>query len=386
MKFTCNNCGFSAEVPSEQQVCPMCGSTNVSLSSEEPVSPSPQSGPSPTESEPESIPEPPQTVRQQPVSEHIPTVSSTEDESNKPHTADDDELVQMLQELENEGDEFSEEQKSLPLKPIIIGGAILVVVTAAVLFVVLRSSDHSATKLSAQQEIDSEDEEETSTVATEQPQKNRQKVISQEKELENEIAKDEKEAEKEVEQEVAQEEEEEAQTKTQERLVTHSQPKKSKKHRRRKHPRRKRTRQTHKRTQTIPPSKSAADQQPQQAAPQPQQAAPQPQQAAPQPQQAAPQPQQAAPQQSVKKAPTFIDLLNLGKIALTKGKYADAIVFLSQAKKMNPGYPPLYKYLGIAYAAQHKNKQACVQYHQYLLLAPNAKDKVQIQQAMQGCP
>lgn len=29
MKFVCNNCGFTAEIPDRRTECPMCGSTNV---------------------------------------------------------------------------------------------------------------------------------------------------------------------------------------------------------------------------------------------------------------------------------------------------------------------------------------------------------------------
>lgn len=34
MKFVCNNCGFTAEIPVRRTTCPMCGSSNVSSSAE----------------------------------------------------------------------------------------------------------------------------------------------------------------------------------------------------------------------------------------------------------------------------------------------------------------------------------------------------------------
>ncbi len=34
MKFVCNNCGFTAEIPVRRDSCPMCGSSNVSASAE----------------------------------------------------------------------------------------------------------------------------------------------------------------------------------------------------------------------------------------------------------------------------------------------------------------------------------------------------------------
>lgn len=34
MKFVCNNCGFSAEIPVRRTTCPMCGSSNVSASAD----------------------------------------------------------------------------------------------------------------------------------------------------------------------------------------------------------------------------------------------------------------------------------------------------------------------------------------------------------------
>ena len=30
MKFVCNNCGFTADIPEKMSACPMCGSSNVS--------------------------------------------------------------------------------------------------------------------------------------------------------------------------------------------------------------------------------------------------------------------------------------------------------------------------------------------------------------------
>lgn len=30
MKFVCNNCGFTADIPEQMSACPMCGSSNVS--------------------------------------------------------------------------------------------------------------------------------------------------------------------------------------------------------------------------------------------------------------------------------------------------------------------------------------------------------------------
>lgn len=35
MKFVCNNCGFTADIPERMSACPMCGSSNVSSSSAE---------------------------------------------------------------------------------------------------------------------------------------------------------------------------------------------------------------------------------------------------------------------------------------------------------------------------------------------------------------
>ena len=34
MKFVCNNCGFTAEIPVRRTTCPMCGSSNVSSSAD----------------------------------------------------------------------------------------------------------------------------------------------------------------------------------------------------------------------------------------------------------------------------------------------------------------------------------------------------------------
>ena len=34
MKFICNNCGFSADIPEQMSGCPMCGSSNVSSAGE----------------------------------------------------------------------------------------------------------------------------------------------------------------------------------------------------------------------------------------------------------------------------------------------------------------------------------------------------------------
>ncbi len=34
MKFVCNNCGFTADIPEQMSLCPMCGSSNVSSAAE----------------------------------------------------------------------------------------------------------------------------------------------------------------------------------------------------------------------------------------------------------------------------------------------------------------------------------------------------------------
>jgi len=34
MKFVCNNCGFTADIPEQMSACPMCGSSNVSSAAE----------------------------------------------------------------------------------------------------------------------------------------------------------------------------------------------------------------------------------------------------------------------------------------------------------------------------------------------------------------
>ena len=39
MKFNCNNCGFSAEIPKQIELCPMCGSSNTGCSEEEDPAP-----------------------------------------------------------------------------------------------------------------------------------------------------------------------------------------------------------------------------------------------------------------------------------------------------------------------------------------------------------
>lgn len=41
MKFVCNNCGFSAEIPVRRTNCPMCGSSNVTSSAETANKPAP---------------------------------------------------------------------------------------------------------------------------------------------------------------------------------------------------------------------------------------------------------------------------------------------------------------------------------------------------------
>ena len=35
MKFICNNCGFTADIPERMSACPMCGSSNISSSATE---------------------------------------------------------------------------------------------------------------------------------------------------------------------------------------------------------------------------------------------------------------------------------------------------------------------------------------------------------------
>jgi len=358
MKFTCNNCGFSASIPTEQTSCPMCGSTNISLLAESGQPPID----TPLDDEPDIPPLAPPNPTPQPMQvESIPKqpVSAQPTDSNE-----DDELVQMLQEIEEE------QSEKLVLNPeahtsntklyAIIAVAVLIVVGIAIFFIM--QSSNTATQKEENEHIEKEQTEAL------QQKKNEQN-------MKEEILKEEKKIEKEMNEEVAAVEEEEQNI---EQQKTDPTPKTQQPVKRKTKPKRKHVYK--KRRHTAPHRKA---QPVKKEVPAPLTPQPTPAKTTPAPIAPAPTPVKSAP--VIAKKPTFMDLINLGKIALSQKKYKDAIIFFTQAKQINPGIASIYKYLGIAYASQGKTSKACAQYRQYILLAPNAKDKPQIEQALQGC-
>jgi hypothetical protein len=199
MKFTCNNCGFTAEVPDTMNACPMCASQNVSFSKDDEennerkvkntanisdgVEPSKEET---TKKEPlkKASPEKPEKKKNITLNDEF-----FDSKPNKEH----EEIAKVIKELYPETTE-NKGKKSIPNLGIIggvAGGIVVVIIIMVFVF-------------SGRKEIDSDTKENTEKVAsikkepekTPEPQNEEkieetEEIISEiEEEIEEEIAKE----------------------------------------------------------------------------------------------------------------------------------------------------------------------------------------------------
>lgn len=357
MKFVCNNCGFSAEVPDRRSNCPMCASSNVTVSAhtENPVAQEKIA-----ENKPEDDVHTPQTVEAESATKIKQEKNSGSPRKEKITLSDDffdskaekeeQEIASILKELDPEAGEV----KTLPdmtrwIKTGGIAGAVLIILAVVVYFLVSGGgSDNSAATAENNAEAEnSEPVEPEKEVAAEQVEPAEQK-LPEESPV---VAKEEPEAkeqpvEKVEDQKVEPVKKEEAavqkveEPKKQEPVKPKPEPKKQEP-----------AKQAVKKT--AEPVKKAAV-------------------------------KQTAPKTGG--ADAFNNFVQAGHKALSEKRYTDALHEYKNASRINPGNGPIYKFLGIAYAYLQNQEQACVNYRKYIQLSPNAPDKEQVEAFIKACP
>lgn len=350
MKFICNNCGFSAEVPDRRSNCPMCASTNVSVSAltENTAVPDEKK-----KDEKTDIP----NVTQQPVQPVVPEkkvpVENTEKLRKERITLSDDffdskpnkeeqEIANILKELYPEPGE-GKTSRSLPVKAIYIGIAVVAVLVVAAFFA-FSSGDKE--KIAAAEEGDNQvANAETGDV---------------EEEIADEAVVEEEKIEEKVEEKVAEKIEEKPIEKVEEKVEEKIEIKKE---------------------VVMPKPVEKPIEKPVQK--------PKPEIVKKPVKKVAEAPQKAPVKQPVAKKDggnAFANFVQAGHKALSEKKYTDALHEYKNASRINPSNGPIYKFLGIAYAYLQNQEQACVNYKKYIQLSPNAPDKEQVEAFIKACP
>lgn len=326
MKFVCNNCGFSAEVPDNRSNCPMCASNNVSVSvlTESCSSTEKKSG------EQKNIDTPASMDAVHPVvSQKTETVQGSEKKRKEKITLsdtffdpkpnkDDQEIANILKELYPESGENKSNFKMPGIK--VISVVLLAVAAVIALFVFLPGKNKVVKEKSVSDTAQPVVEEEQQEVVKETTPEEKEKTI----------VKEEKVVQKPVEQPVKKEE-----------VVK---PVEQKKQEKVKVVQVKKTTTASKKTITKPSTikEESGD--------------------------------------------SFNAFVQAGHKSLSEKRYTDALHEYKNASRLNPSNGSIYKFLGIAYAYLQNQEQACVNYKKYIQLSPNAPDKAQVEAFIQACP
>jgi tetratricopeptide (TPR) repeat protein len=329
MKFICNNCGFSAEVPDRRTTCPMCASDNVSVVSVTEQLATPEKPVEKKETDPVLKEKEEQPVdKNQEKKGRGPTERITlNDEffSSKPDR-EQQEIANIIKELYPEAEEKGRAGFKMPDRKVLIGGAVAAVVLIIVVLIFALSPDD-------------ESSEDTVTVANDAEEKT--PAVPDEEDIENideeniepiykkEIVKPAENVEKNIVQEkkvVVEEKKvivEEQAVASQKKEVRKQQPKVVKK------------------AETVRPQNDSKG--------------------------------------------SFDSYIKAGHKALADKKYTDALHEYKNASRINPTNGPVYKFLGIAYAYLQNQKQACVNYKKYIQYSPDAPDKAQVEAFLKAC-
>lgn len=162
MKFVCNNCGFSAEVPDRKTTCPMCASDNVSVvtvTEQVSIEPEESSTEEQVKSDPGVEPESAAGKEQFEKKKRGPTERITlNDEffSAKPNK-DDQEIANIIKELYPESGEKKKSLIKLPEKKIMI---IAAVVAVCVVVATILAFSLTGAKKGEESDLAAEEEEE----------------------------------------------------------------------------------------------------------------------------------------------------------------------------------------------------------------------------------
>ncbi len=341
MKFTCNNCGFSADIPKQIELCPMCGSNNTGCSEEDsalslndlPVPSAPGSA------ERSAVPPLDDAARAR-------NASLSEEFFNKKPYQEEHEIAELLKELGAEEPKPAAKKFSVP---IVLGGIALAAVLALVLYAVIGPSDETGV-----QPPDSpapvaetvQDTEEPPASDTEQPVPSPVPEPEKPAPAPAPVPEPEKPA--------------PAPVPAPEPPEPEPAP-----------------------APAPAPVKTAPAPAPEPPKPAP---APQPK---PEPVKAEPKPK-PAPKPAPKPKPAgggaaFDNFVNEGNKAIGEQRFTDAIHAYKAALKLNPRAGKLYKFLGIAYASMGNAAQACQNYRKYIQQTPAAPDRAQVEELLSSC-
>lgn len=348
MKFVCNNCGFSAEVPDRRSNCPMCASSNVSVAA---LTENPSIQAKPVNDQPEKEDSPEETVK--PVVETKTGVENTTETPRKEKiTLSDDffdskpnkeeqEIANILKELYPETGETKAKMTLPGIKAISIGSAVVIMLIIGAFFAFSAGPEKKETAV--EEEKDTEEnsiEKAEETAKVEEPVEEKVEEVKVVEKVEEKI--EERPVEK-VKEEVVEIKKEEVVVKKAESVKPVEQKKPEVKK-----PevvkQVKRTPETPKKVQV----------------------------------------KQTTPK--VDNASAFNSFVQAGHKALADKSYTDALHEYKNASRLNPSNGPIYKFLGIAYAYLQNQEQACVNYRKYIQLSPNAPDKAQVEAFIKACP
>ncbi len=324
MKFICNNCGFSAEVPDRRTTCPMCASDNVSVVSMTEQLATPEKPVEKKEADPVQKEQAEQPVgKDQEKKGRGPTERITlNDEffSSKPDR-EQQEIANIIKELYPEAEEKGKAGFKMPDRKILIGSA-----AAAVLFIVVlifalipddKSGEDNVASINETEEKNPAvpDEEDIEDIDEENIEPIYKKEIV--KPAENvEKKQDEKQI-------------------VEKQIVEKQVPVLKKKEARKQQPK------VGKKAETVRPQNDSKG--------------------------------------------TFDSYVKAGHKALADKKYTDALHEYKNASRINPTNGPVYKFLGIAYAYLQNQKQACVNYKKYIQYSPDAPDRSQVEAFLKAC-
>ena len=351
MKFICNNCGFSAEVPDTMNACPMCASQNVSSGEEKTDGKGRKAKDTGNfteeqQKEPENIVENPVEPPKSPEKKKVEKAGKESEKitlndqffDSKPEK-DQEELANIIKELYPE---TGKEGGGLKVSPKVIAIVASCLVAAALIAVVVFVIP------SGKKEKGYDEPEKISEKTVEE--KVASAVIEDEEDDFDDI-------EEEVEEKVAVAKEEPVKEEIPQQKAVAA-----------------------KRQAGTPPAKRPAARTAQ--APQPQR------KAAPvtQPVKVAPAVKEEPPKPAPPPPDLFNNYLQAGHKAIAERRFADALNEYRNASKLRPSEGSVYKFIGITHAHMQNQKEACANYRRYIQLAPNAKDRAQVEALIEACP
>lgn len=338
MKFICNNCGFSAEIPEKRPNCPMCASSNVTVMSESAVEDKKDGQSSKSEigeSAEEIVPglsDAPGEKKENVRSEKITLTDNFFDQ--KPNK-EEQEIADVIKELYLDEDKKKKAGVfKLPDWRILAGvGAAVVVLVVGMMFS-LFSKDESEDVAKDLVEIEEDVEDEKEEI-----EKETAEIVKEP--LEENVPEDVEEVEEE---EVVQQDIEEDVEEVKEEPL-------------------KKVAEVEKKAQPVvkikqkPKKKAIARKKP-----------------------------KSKPAKKTNTTEKYNEFIQLGHAALGQKKYTDALHEYKNAMRLKPRNGKTYKFIGIANAYLQNQTQACKNYRKYIELTPNAKDKAQVQAFLEACP